>query len=123
MDERPGTGEQGQLTIPARRVERISPSPLTDPAKIAYLAICGIPSSEAADLLEINQPWLAELVRRGELSALETPLGRLYDRDEVLQLREARRIAQAGGRRRGRPRKPRPNRTGEVTAAPEALPV
>jgi hypothetical protein len=76
--------------------------------KIAELATSGITATEAAELLDTTPGWVAKLARRGELTCLRTPFGRLYDRAEIRRLAEARRIAQAGRPRRGRPRKDDP---------------
>jgi hypothetical protein len=123
MDQRPAMGAQARFAMPDPVARPRSEDDTLDPVQVAYLATNGIPSSEAAALLELNQPWVAELVRRGQLHPLETPLGRLYDPDEVRQLAHARRIAQAGRPRRGRPRKQRPEQSREVVATPTPLPA
>src|SRR6266536_2906595 len=105
MAERRATRDQARLAIP----DRMQAQPATDQhlsaTKIVTIATSGITSREAAKLLDTTQKWVSELARRGELAHLETPLGRLYDSEDVLRLAEARRIAQAGRPRRGRPRK------------------
>jgi hypothetical protein len=117
MAERGATAGQARLAIPECKRARPRKAQRLSAAKIAKIAGGGIPSSEAARLLDTTQPWLAELVRRGDLQALETPLGRLYDRADVLRLAEARRIAQAGRPRRGRPRKDDPRYQQEALSA------
>jgi hypothetical protein len=102
-------GASGQLAMADIMAAPLGPGPTeqtTASAHLAELALaCRIPTREACELLDLRKPWLGELVRRGFLHPVETPLGRLFDRDEVLRLAEARRIAQAGRPRRGRPRK------------------
>jgi hypothetical protein len=122
MAERQTTGDQARLAIPDQRQVRPATARRLSTAKIVTIATSGIPSSEAAKLLDTTQRWLTELARRGELAHLETPLGRLYDREDVLHLAEARRIAQAGRPRRGRPRKPS-DQDGGVVGTTAALPV
>jgi hypothetical protein len=126
MGSRPGTGSPAQLAIADLAPPPTGPGhaeQATASSHLANLALSGrIPTREACRLLDLRKPWLGELVRRGQLHPVETPLGRLFDRQEVEQLAEARRIAQAGRPRRGRPRKHH-NEGEEVIGAPTALPA
>jgi hypothetical protein len=115
MEQRPTPDEPGQLVIASLPAPDDSASgglqqrALEGSARLAQQEVAArISSTEAVELLDIRRQWLTKLVQRGLLHPIETPWGRLYDRDEVLQLAEARRIAQAGRPRRGRPRKTDP---------------
>jgi hypothetical protein len=114
VPERRAAGDQARLAIRDQGRARPARARRLSAAKIVKIATSGIPSSEAAKLLDTTQKWLSELARRGELACLQTPLGRLYDPGEVLRLAEARRIAQAGRPRRGRPRKSDPRHQREA---------
>jgi hypothetical protein len=125
MEQRPVPDEPGQLAIanlPAPAGARRALDELEGSARLAQQEVAArISSTEAVELLDIRRQWLTKLVQRGLLHPIETPWGRLYDRAEVLQLAEARRIAQAGRPRRGRPRKPT-DQDGEVIGTTAALP-
>jgi hypothetical protein len=115
MEQRPIPDESGQLVItslPAPDVHAgcgLHDDELEGSARLAQEEVAArISSTEAVELLDIRRQWLTKLVQRGLLHPIETPWGRLYDRAEVLQLAEARRVAQAGRPRRGRPRKTDP---------------
>jgi hypothetical protein len=125
MAERLAGRDQARLVIPDQKPARPTTAPPFSAAKIVRIATSGLPSAEAAKLLDTTATWVRQLARRGELAYLETPLGRLYDREDVLCLAEARRIAQAGRPRRGRRRKPQTpsDQGGEVIGTTAALPV
>ncbi len=131
MEQRPVPDDAGQLAItnlpvPAGTGRALQGHELEGSARLAQQEVAArISSTEAVELLDIRRQWLTKLVQRGHLRPIETPWGRLYDRAEVLQLAEARRIAQAGRPRRGRPRKPRKpsDQDGEVIGTTAALPV
>jgi len=127
MEQRPVPDEPGQLAIAdlpalAGAGSAQHEHELEGSARLAQQEVAArISSTEAVELLDIRRQWLTKLVQRGLLHPIETPWGRLYDRAEVLQLAEARRIAQAGRPRRGRPRKPS-DQDGEVIGTTAALP-
>jgi hypothetical protein len=106
--------DQARLAVPDRMQPRPAAARRLSKADVVRIATSGIPSSKAAPLLGATTTWVRQLARRGELTYLETPLGRLYDREDVLRLAEARRIAQAGRPRRGRPRKSDPRHQREA---------
>ena len=107
MAERRATEKQARLAI-RDHVQVSATAPQLSEATILKIAKSGIGATEAAELLDTTVRWLTELANRGEVACLETALGRLYDRDDVLRLAEARRIERAGRPRRGRPRKSDP---------------
>jgi hypothetical protein len=122
MAGRQGTGDQARLAIRDHMRAQPATAPQLSEATILKIVTSGIGAVEAAKLLDTTPRWLTELANRGEVACVPTALGRLYDREDVLRLAEARRIAQAGRPRRGRPRK-KIHQTGGVIADPAALPV
>ena len=117
MAERRATGDQARLAIRARTRARTTTARRLSNTEIVKIAKSGIAAAEAAELLDTTVRWLTELANRGEVACLETALGRLYDREDVLRLAEARRIAQAGRPRKGRPRKNDPRYQQEALSA------
>jgi hypothetical protein len=59
-------------------------------------------TGEVADVLGVTPQWVMELARRGDIDHEQTPLGRLYDPEEI------RRVADERDRRLGRRSRPAP---------------
>jgi excisionase family DNA binding protein len=66
-------------------------------------------ASQAARLLGLSSERVRQLARQGRLKGHDTPLGRLYDRDDVEALKRERELSRAA----------RPDRDLKDATAPE----